>query len=334
MLFTVAPPRELRLLTVAQACGEYGVSLRRRVAGGSMSVNTLNTYLRDVKDFVRLAGAGTVLDSLTHNDVDDIVVVYSREPDRRFKNADHPKSVGITARFRQSVAGFFTFCERNTFLRRNPIPDTVVRPRQPEASEHRRALTLETALAAITTPNTGLVTALAHRNHLIVRFLLETGVRNSEMCNINMGDVAEREGDMWVHVRHGKGDKARSVPITAGTHVLMNNYVTFSRGEAAPGDGDALFLSVNGRRLTPRDVQNVCKKIVNTLPYGVRRDFTPHALRHTMATLALAHGSADITVIQRILGHSSLAVTGKYLDEIRGELVRAVNDNPVTGSTQ
>ncbi len=174
---------------------------------------------------------------------------------------------------------------------------------------------------------------MGHRNHLIVRFLLETGVRNSEMCNINLGDVAERDGDMWVHVRHGKGDKARSVPITAGTHGLLNNYVTLSRPDPAPGDGDALFLSVNGRRLTPRDVQNVCKKIVNTLPYGVRRDFTPHALRHTMATLALAHGSADITVIQRILGHSSLAVTGKYLDEIRGELVRAVNDNPVTGST-
>ncbi len=82
MLFTVARPLELRLLTVAQACGEYGVSLHRRVAGGSMSINTLNTYLRDVNDFVRLAGAGTVLDSLTHNDVDDIVVVYSREPDR------------------------------------------------------------------------------------------------------------------------------------------------------------------------------------------------------------------------------------------------------------
>ena len=107
------------------------MSLQRRVAGGSMSVNTLNTYLRDVNDFVRLAGVGTVLDSLTHNDVDDIVVVYSQEPDRRYKNGEHTKSVGITARFRQSVAGFFTFCERNTFLRRNPIPDTVVRPRQP-----------------------------------------------------------------------------------------------------------------------------------------------------------------------------------------------------------
>jgi site-specific recombinase XerD len=51
-----------------------------------------------------------------------------------------------------------------------------------------------------------------------------------------------------------------------------------------------------------------------------------------MATLALSSGAADVAVVQRLLGHASLATTGIYLDEIREELAQAVLRNPVTGS--
>lgn len=84
--------------------------------------------------------------------------------------------------------------------------------------------------------------------------------------------------------------------------------------------------------MSSRDIQRLMEKMRDRLPAELRRDLTPHALRHTMATLMLTSGAADVAVVQRLLGHSSLATTGRYLDEVREELAAAVDRNPVTGA--
>jgi site-specific recombinase XerD len=64
-------------------------------------------------------------------------------------------------------------------------------------------------------------------------------------------------------------------------------------------------------------------------PARIRRDATPHALRHTSATLLLAAGW-DVKVIAELLGHASIATTGVYLDRIDGELAAAIRAHPLT----
>jgi site-specific recombinase XerD len=342
----VAPPT-LRRLTVAEAVQSYFRDVERRLAAGSLAETTARTYRRDLDDFIRLAGADTILDDLTGADIDDIVVAFRHEPDRRYAvPRTDTKGTGIAARFRQSISRLFTFAEREAFIQRNPMPDTSARPKaRDRAAGARTALPLDSARALVEVPQDPPTARADHRlsvrDEVILRILLETGPRVSELCAMDRSDIDVRDGVTWLRIRHGKGGKARDVPLSPSTADLLNRYEADHR--PVPWHADpplrhedserALFVTFRGRRITPRDVQNLVARTCALLPAQVRRRATPHALRHTMATLALSSGAADVSVVQRLLGHASLATTGVYLDEIREELAQAVLRNPVTGRT-
>lgn len=337
----MAAPVEFVPLSVADVAGEYFVSMTNAVAVGGLSVTTADTYRRDITDFVALTDAGRPLDDLSADDVDAVLLAYARLPDRRFATQTRTRTTGTVSRFRQSVTRFMVFAERRGYLRRNPMSDTVVKPKTSrKASGVRSALPLATATALTGPPVTRRPVRadqdVALRDMVVLRLLLETGLRVAELCALDHADRTDRVGDdglvtAWLTVRHGKGNKSRDVPITDDTNVLLSEYV-LARPAAADVDAEvALLLTYRGRRLAPRDVQNLVKRACAVLPAAVRRDATPHALRHTMATLSIASGAADLATVQKLLGHASLATTGLYLDEIRDELVRAVAHNPVTG---
>lgn len=340
----VAPPA-LQRVTVSEAVTRYFRDVERRLAAGSLAETTARTYRRDLDDFERLAGAERILDDLTGADIDDIVVAYRHEPDRRYAvPRDEPKGTGITARFRQSVSRLFTYAEREALVQRNPMPDTSARPKaRDRAAGARTALPLDSARALVEVPQDEPGGRADHRlsvrDEVILRILLETGPRVSELCAMDRADVDVRDGVTWLRIRHGKGGKSRDVPLSPSTAALLATYEADHRPPAWHADPPAraedseraLLVTFRGRRITPRDVQNLVSRTCALLPAGVRRRATPHALRHTMATLALSSGAADVSVVQRLLGHASLATTGVYLDEIREELALAVLRNPVTG---
>lgn len=337
-----APPSFLPL-SVADAATEYLASVEKAVAVGGLARTTADTYTRDIADFVALTDAHRPLDDLTADDLDAVLLAYARTPDRRYATGTHPKTTSTVARFRQSITRFMTFSERRGFLRHNPMLDTSVNPKvSRRASGIRAALHLDTATALVDAPTARPVKRrdqdLAFRDTIVLRLLLETGLRVAELCALDRVDRSHRRQDdgtsvTWLRVRHGKGDKPREVPITNGTDALLTEYDTARRPLPANDDAaTALLLTYRGRRISPRDVQYLVKRACAALPADVRRDATPHALRHTMATLSLANGSADLATIQKMLGHVSLATTGLYLDEIRDELARAVAQNPVTGN--
>jgi site-specific recombinase XerD len=342
----VAPPK-LRRLTVAEAVQRYFRDVERRLAAGSLAETTARTYRRDLDDFIRLAGAETLLDDLTGSDIDDIVVAFRYEPDRRYATPrPDSKGTGIAARFRQSISRLFTFAEREAFIQRNPMPDTSARPKaRDRAAGARTALPLDSARALVEVPQAPPTSRVDHRlsvrDEVILRLLLETGPRVSELCAMDRSDIDVRDGVTWLQIRYGKGGKARDVPLSPSTAGLLTRYGADHRPPPWYADPPsrqedserALFVTFRGRRITPRDVQNLVARTCALLPAQVRRRATPHALRHTMATLALSSGAADVSVVQRLLGHASLATTGVYLDEIREELAQAVLRNPVTGRT-
>ena len=339
----VAPPALVRA-TVGEVITAYGIDVERRLAAGAMAQTTADTYARDLADFARLAGPDTILDDLSGDDVDDIVLAFRHEPDRRYATArDEPKGSGTTGRFRQSISRLFSFAERRAYVQRNPMPDTSARPKaRGRAEGARTALPLDSARALVDVPDARQPRRRDHqlqvRDEVILRILLEVGPRASELCALDRADVDVRDDVTWLQIRHGKGGKPRDVPLSPSTTALLTDYL--ERHRPAPWAADdpaaredserALLLTFRGRRVTPRDIQNIVKASCALLPADVRRRATPHALRHTMATLALSSGAADVAVVQKLLGHNSLATTGIYLDEIREELAMAVLRNPVT----
>jgi len=144
---------------------------------------------------------------------------------------------------------------------------------------------------------------------IVVVMLLDTGMRVSEICNLDIGDIDFADGS--ARVREGKGDKDRLVLFTDRTLNRIKAWLPI-RNERAAASELAFLLNTRCRRLQPRGVQRLMDDLAveASIPKG---KLTPHVLRHNFATGLLERG-ADLVSIQRLLGHSSIATTRNYLD--------------------
>jgi integrase/recombinase XerC len=151
------------------------------------------------------------------------------------------------------------------------------------------------------------------RDQALLEVLYGAGLRISEACNLDLGDVVPDGAGARITVRQGKGRKDRIVPLGSKGWDAIQSYLplraTPLAGHAAGSvDSEALFLSRRGRRLCDREARRKLDR--RELHTGVRR-VSPHALRHSFATHLLGEG-ADLRSIQELLGHASLRTTQRY----------------------
>ncbi|MFA7169331.1 MAG: site-specific tyrosine recombinase/integron integrase [Candidatus Paceibacterota bacterium] len=142
------------------------------------------------------------------------------------------------------------------------------------------------------------------RDRAILELLFSTGLRVSELTNLNIENINLKSGEFSVR---GKGDKIRIVFLSASAKDSLNEYV-IKRKDVLP----ALFVSIKGKevsRLTSRSVERIIKKYASRA--GIVKKITPHTLRHSFATDLLRNG-ADIRSVQAMLGHSSITTTQVY----------------------
>ena len=147
--------------------------------------------------------------------------------------------------------------------------------------------------------------ALTIRDLALVEVLYGSGIRVSELCGLNLGDVDRTRNTLNVI---GKGDKQRVVPIGLPALAAIDNYLSKARNEFAnQSSQDALFLGSRGKRIDQRTVREVVYEAMK----AVGASMGPHGLRHSAAT-HLLEGGADLRTVQEILGHASLATTQIY----------------------
>jgi integrase/recombinase XerC len=147
--------------------------------------------------------------------------------------------------------------------------------------------------------------ALSIRDLALVEVLYGSGIRVSELCGLNLGDVDRTRNTLNVI---GKGDKQRVVPIGLPALAAIENYLSKARDEFAnQSSQDALFLGSRGKRIDQRTV----REVVYGAMKAVGASMGPHGLRHSAAT-HLLEGGADLRAVQEILGHASLATTQIY----------------------
>jgi integrase/recombinase XerC len=160
-------------------------------------------------------------------------------------------------------------------------------------------------------PHTVVRRAEAHpldlRDTAIIELLYATGIRVSELCGLDIGDIDD--GRRTVRVL-GKGAKERTVPVGIPASRAVEAWQRNGRPLiATPKSGSALFIGARGGRLDPRTARRVVHTRIAAT--GFVPDMGPHGLRHTAAT-HLLEGGADLRSVQELLGHASLATTQIY----------------------
>lgn len=163
------------------------------------------------------------------------------------------------------------------------------------------------------------------RDYCIITLFLNCGMRLSELVNINLNDINHMEHVMRIT---GKGNKERLVYLN---DACMDAIKTYLKDRPADGliDREALFISRERKRISPKTVQAMVNKYLEKIGLG-GPGYSVHKLRHTAATLMYQYGEVDIRVLKDILGHENLGTTEIYTHISDEQMKKASKSNPLS----
>ncbi|MBI2857989.1 MAG: tyrosine-type recombinase/integrase [Chloroflexi bacterium] len=222
-----------------------------------------------------------------------------------------PLSGATVQGYVRTLKAFFSWASREGYVSSNPMANVPV----PKAPSKVITTFSQDQFAALV----GLCLSSdreGRRNLAILFLLLDTGIRVSELVNIDSEDVDLAEGS--IRIRVAKGSKERVVPIGSLAQKSLWKYMTAYRPQPLTGQVKRLFLSERGLPLTKSGIQQMLRRYGRSAGLTMVR-CSPHTFRHTFAKDYLMNGG-DIFSLQKILGHSSLASVRMYLNLFTGDV--------------
>jgi integrase/recombinase XerD len=233
------------------------------------------------------------------------ITAYQKQLHSRLKPDGHVMAINTQRQWLTAVSSFFRFLTRVHLIPANPAGDMEM-PRV----EHRLPKSILTSTdveRVIAVPEVS--TPVGLRDRAILEVFFSTGIRRTELCNLNLTDVDFVRGIL--RVEQGKCHKDRYVPIGRRALAWLDKYIKEARpmlGRAR--DATALFLSANGTRVQPDCLSLRLRKLIRAGAVG--KGGSCHAFRHSFATALLENG-CDVRHIQLMMGHSKLETTAIYL---------------------
>lgn len=264
------------------------------------AVNTLSSYLRDVRQFSDWAG----MESLPLTQV-------SQEDVRRY--AQHlekkGKSNATVVRSVAALKSFYTYLMSIRAVQANPAkgftPNRAERKLPAILSNHEVDLFLEQ-------PDPS--DSKGCRDKAMLELLYATGIRVSELIALDVQDLNLSASFLRCRGR----SKERIVPLYKTAVRAMTAYVNDVRPQLLEDPEDtALFVNMNGERMSRQGFWKIVKRYQDKA--GIHKDITPHTLRHSFAAHLLENG-ADLRSIQEMLGHADISATQIYVQVVDQKL--------------
>ncbi|MBI3815796.1 MAG: site-specific tyrosine recombinase XerD [Nitrospinae bacterium] len=271
------------------------------------SRNTIESYQRDIVKFLKFIKSETraiaSIDEFSRVEQKGIIAYLLHLREKGFSSAS-------LARHLVSIKVFYKFLMLEEIIDINPTENIE----SPRLLRHLPDfLTLEEVDRLLLQPD--LNDNLGIRDIAMLELLYATGLRVSELISLKINDVNMERGYI---ITFGKGSKERVVPLGRSAQEKLKRYLEESRHILVKGrGGDDLFVNRFGEKMTRQGFWKIIKKYA--LLAGIKKDISPHTLRHSFATHLLERG-ADLRSVQQMLGHADISTTQIYTHVVRERL--------------
>ena len=261
-----------------------------------LSENTIESYSRDIKQY---------LSYLEENNIDfkgakrgNIIayILYLKKENKA------PSSI---SRSIASIRSFYHFLLKNNIINYDPTIDLEspkVEKKMPEI------LTIGEVEKLLSIPITS--NFKGSRDKAMLELLYATGVRVTELVNLNIDDVNLNLGFVKLN-----GTKERVVPIGRMAQKAVNIYINEYRQEFLKDkESNVLFLNFHGQKMTRQGFWKIIKSYAKEA--GIEKKITPYTLRHSFAAHLIENG-ADLKSLQQMLGHADISTTQIYAEMVK-----------------
>lgn len=263
-------------------------------------INDFKNYLELERNYSNNTSLSYVKDVTLFSDFikKDLLLVDKKDIEKYIRGLN--KSSKTISHMISSLKSFYNYYMRMGNIKSNPT-DEIDRPKiEKKIPEF---LTLEEVSSLL---NFKVNNEFEARNKAILELLYSSGLRISELTSLELSNIDLDE--CLVRVM-GKGSKERIVPLGDYAIDALKEYIYFYRPILNKNNSSYVFLNNRGGILSRQFIFKVIKE--ECIKKGIRKNVSPHTLRHTFATHLLKNG-ADLRIIQELLGHENLSTTQIY----------------------
>ncbi len=300
------------------------------------SEKTVCEYLMDLRTFFRYYKMSEECSALSPEELENIDIsditlsdVNSVSYDMiieflAYAATDRKNNSTTRNRKLSSLRSFFKFMhDKKHLIDKNPTAE-VDPPKM--AKTLPKYLNIEEAVRLLDTVNSDTESKTRVRDYSIIALFLNTGMRLSELCGLNLQSF---DSNLEYVKVIGKGNKERIIYLNPAARDAVKQYLVIRLDPRYIRTSDkALFLSGRQQRISPKTVQWIVNKYLDLAGLG-SKGLSVHKLRHTAATLMYQSGKVDIRVLKDVLGHEQLNTTQIYTHVVSQNLEDAMSLNPL-----
>lgn len=273
-----------------------------------LSGNSVQSYSRDVRHLVDFIAEKKIsVDEIKAEQLHEFMTIVH----------DFGISARSQARMLSGIKSFFKFLILEGYIEENPAEFIESPQLSRELPDVLSVEEIDAMIAALPVDKDESL-----RNHAIIETLYGSGLRVSELVDARISRLDLREKLLIVE---GKGSKERLVPVSPVAVELIEEWLKQrSLMNVKPEGNDIIFLNRRGKPLTRVMIFYIIKELASLA--GIKKNVSPHTLRHSFAT-HLLEGGANLRAIQEMLGHESISTTELYLHLDRSRLRRELLDH-------
>ena len=284
------------MLDLIQAYENYLTKVRQA------SANTVFSYIRDIRQYsawLRNTKEQEVVDASELN-ISDYLAHLQEEG----------RSASTVSRNLASLKNFYAYLVSSGFLTASPVPSGV----HVERGEKKAPSILTGKEIELLLAQPACIDAKGYRDKAMLEVLYATGMRVSELLELNLEDV---NLDLGILKCNGS-KKSRTIPIYPAALRALQVYIRDIRDSMlSTPDENALFVNVSGARMSRQGFWKILKHYQASA--NISKEITPHTLRHSFAVHLLENG-ADLGSVQELMGHSDISSTQLYAHMINNKL--------------